>query len=309
MSLIYFHPFHIVDQRPWPLTGALAAFILTSGTVKWFHGWRRTLINIGLLILIITSIQWWRDVSREASFQGHHSYEVETNIRLGIILFITSEVLFFFSFFWAFFHARLAPSVEIGILWPPKNISAFNPFQIPLLNTIILLSSGVSVTWAHHRLIENNHSQCKKSLLITIILGFYFSVLQGYEYYEAPFSFADSVYGSTFFIATGFHGLHVIIGTTFLAVCYIRLIKYQFSKSHHFGFEAAAWYWHFVDVVWLFLFISIYWWGSYLFSIKSISHFQWEGLINKKDNHINSFNNFNYYYNFDSRYFFSFIVK
>lgn len=268
MSLIYFHPFHMVDQSPWPLTGALGALIITSGTVKWFQGGSNTLINLGLATLIITSIQWWRDVSREASLQGHHSSEVETNIRLGIILFITSEVLFFLSFFWAFFHSRLAPAIEIGILWPPKNISAFNPFQIPLLNTIILLSSGVSVTWAHHRIIENNHSQAKKGLLITVILGVYFTALQGYEYYEAPFTFADSVYGSTFFIATGFHGLHVIIGTTFLIVCLYRLIAFQFSHSHHFGFEAAAWYWHFVDVVWLFLFISIYWWGSYFFSIK-----------------------------------------
>jgi cytochrome c oxidase subunit 3 len=189
------------------------------------------------------------------------------------------------SFFWAFFHSRLAPSIEIGILWPPKNISAFNPFQIPLLNTIILLSSGISVTWAHHSLIENNHRQTKKRLLITIIIGIYFRMLQAYEYWEAPFSFADSVYGSTFFIATGFHGLHVIIGTTFLAVCLYRLSSFQFSFKHHFGFEAAAWYWHFVDVVWLFLFIRIYWWGSYFFSILSISHFQWEGLAFKRNNY------------------------
>jgi cytochrome c oxidase subunit 3 len=284
MSLIYFHPFHIVDQRPWPLTGAIGAFIITSGTVRWFQGKSNILIYAGIIVLLITSAQWWRDVSREASFQGHHPFEVETNIRLGIILFITSEVLFFVSFFWAFFHSSLAPAIEVGILWPPKNISAFNPFQIPLLNTIILLSSGVSVTWAHHRLIENNHSQTKQGLIITVVLGLYFTALQAYEYYEAPFSFADSVYGSTFFIATGFHGLHVIIGTSFLAVCTIRLLKYHFSSNHHFGFEAAAWYWHFVDVVWLFLFVSIYWWGSCFFIIISIFHFQWKGLCYKKSN-------------------------
>lgn len=293
MSLIYFHPYHIVDQRPWPLTGAVGALIITSGTVKWFQRGRNILINIGLSLLIITSIQWWRDVAREATLQGHHSTEVESNIRIGIVLFIASEALFFVSFFWAFFHSRLAPSIEIGILWPPKNIATFNPFQIPLLNTIILLSSGVSVTWAHHSIMENNHSQAKKRLFITIILGAYFRFLQGYEYLEATFSFADSVYGSTFFIATGFHGLHVIIGTTFLVVCLYRLISYQFSLKHHFGLEAATWYWHFVDVVWLFLFISIYWWGSCLFSIKSISHFQWEGLVFKKDNHNFANNNFN----------------
>lgn len=285
MSLIYFHPFHIVDQRPWPLTGAVGAFIITSGTVSWFQGKSTILIYAGIFTLIVTSAQWWRDVSREASYQGHHPFEVENNMRLGIILFITSEVLFFVSFFWAFFHSRLAPAIEVGILWPPKNISAFNPFQIPLLNTIILLSSGVSVTWAHHRLIENNHSQTKQGLIITVILGVYFRILQAYEYLEAPFSFADSVYGSTFYIATGFHGLHVIIGTTFLGVCLIRLTKNHFSSSHHFGFEAAAWYWHFVDVVWLFLFVTIYWWGSCFFIIKSIFHFQWKGLPDKKSNH------------------------
>jgi cytochrome c oxidase subunit 3 len=252
----------MVDQRPWPLTRAIGAFIITSGIVSWFQGKGTLLIYLGITVLIITAIQWWRDVSREASFQGHHAFEVETNIRLGIILFITSEVLFFASFFWAFFHSSLAPAIEVGMLWPPKNISPFNPFQIPLLNTIILLSSGVSVTWAHHRLIENNHTQTKQALLITVILGVYFSILQGYEYIEAPFSFPDSVYGSTFFIATGFHGLHVIIGSSFLLVCLIRLINFHFSAKHHFGFEAAAWYWHFVDVVWLFLFVSIYWWGS-----------------------------------------------
>lgn len=278
MSLIYFHPYHIVDQSPWPLRRAFGALIITSGIVRWFKGNSSLLMFIGVSVVVVTSIQWWRDVRREAALQGHHSLEVETNIRIGMVLFIASEVLFFVSFFWAFFHSSLAPCIEIGILWPPKNIRAFNPFQIPLLNTIILLSSGVSVTWAHHRLMENNHSQAKKGLIITVLLGLYFSFLQGYEYLEASFSFADSVYGSTFFLATGFHGLHVIIGTTFLLVCLVRLSRCQFSQTHHFGFEAAAWYWHFVDVVWLFLYITIYWWGSYFYSIKSISHFQWEGL-------------------------------
>ena len=278
MSLIYFHPYHIVDQRPWPLITALNALLLTSGAVRWFKGNNEILLLFGLTLTSISSFQWWRDISREAALQGHHPIEVENNIRAGIILFIISEILFFVSFFWAFFHSSLAPSIEIGILWPPKNIQAFNPFQIPLLNTIILLSSGVSVTWAHHSLIENNHSQAKKGLFITIILGVYFTALQAYEYLEASFSFSDSVYGSTFFLATGFHGLHVIVGTSFLTICFIRLYKFQFSQKHHFGFEAAAWYWHFVDVVWLFLYITIYWWGSYLFSIKSIFHFQWKSL-------------------------------
>lgn len=173
----------------------------------------------------------------------------------------------FFSFFWAFFHRRLSPSPELGRIWPPVGIQPFNPFNIPLLNTAILLASGATVTWAHHRLIHSEHSEAIFRLLVTISLGVYFTALQAFEYIEASFSIADSVYGSTFFVATGFHGLHVLIGTTFLLVCFFRLAKAHFSPDHHFGFEAAAWYWHFVDVVWLFLYISIYWWGGYLNSI------------------------------------------
>jgi len=205
--------------------------------------------------------QWWRDVSREGTFQGLHTINVTFGLRWGIILFIVSEIFFFVRFFWAFFHRRLSPTIELGSMWPPIGILIFNPFQVPLLNTAILLRSGVTVTWAHHGLIENNHSQTSQGLFFTILLGIYFSFLQGYEYLEASFCIADAVYGSTFFIATGFHGLHVLIGTTFLLVCLIRHIKFHFSNHHHFGFEAAAWYWHFVDVVWLFLYISIYWWG------------------------------------------------
>jgi cytochrome c oxidase subunit 3 len=261
------HSFHLVDQRPWPLTAALGAIILTSGIVKWFHFFDITLILIGLTLLLITTYQWWRDISREGTYQGLHSNIVSKGLRWGIILFITSEVLFFFSFFWAFFHSSLSPTREIGLLWPPIGVSPFNALQVPLLNTIILLSSGVTVTWAHHSLIENNHSQTFQGLLLTIILGIYFTILQGLEYWEASFSISDSVYGATFFVATGFHGLHVLIGTTFLVVCLLRHNKCQFSSSHHFGFEAAAWYWHFVDVVWLFLYIRIYWWGRYFFNI------------------------------------------
>jgi len=230
--------------------------------VKWFNHFEINLFFVGITILCITSYQWWRDVSRESTYQGLHTTKVTTGIKLGIILFIVSEVFFFLSFFWAFFHSSLSPSIEIGIQWPPIGIKPFNPIQIPLLNTIILLSSGVTVTWSHHRIIEKNLSEAKNSLAITIILGVYFTSLQALEYWEATFSISDSVYGSTFFMATGFHGLHVLMGTSFLAVCLGRIINNHFSRYHHFGFEAAAWYWHFVDVVWLFLYINIYWWGS-----------------------------------------------
>nr|AMW68102.1 cytochrome c oxidase subunit III [Xanthostigma gobicola] len=262
MAMTQNHPFHLVNYSPWPLTGALGAMITVSGMIKWFHFYDTQLFFLGKLILILTSIQWWRDITRESTYQGNHTLIVTTGLRYGMILFIISEIFFFVSFFWAFFHSSLSPAMEIGALWPPKGIHPFNPLQIPLLNTIILLSSGMTITWTHHSILENNLSQAMKSLFLTIILGIYFSFLQGYEYLEASFTISDAVYGSTFFMATGFHGIHVIIGTTFLFVCFLRILMNHFSKNHHFGFEAAAWYWHFVDIVWLFLYISIYWWGS-----------------------------------------------
>jgi len=272
------HPFHLVDYSPWPLTGAIGAFCTTSGIIKWFHFYEIDLFILGNTITLLTIYQWWRDVSREGTYQGLHTFTVTIGLRWGIILFIVSEVFFFVSFFWAFFHSSLSPTIELGTLWPPINIAPFNPFQVPLLNTIILLSSGVTVTWAHHRIMENNHSQTTQGLFFTVLLGVYFSILQGYEYMEASFTISDSTYGSTFFLATGFHGLHVLIGTTFLAICLSRHLNNHFSRRHHFGFEAAAWYWHFVDVVWLFLYISIYWWGNYLYNIKSICDFQSQSL-------------------------------
>nr|NP_976144.1 cytochrome c oxidase subunit III [Tricholepidion gertschi]AAO40214.1 cytochrome oxidase subunit 3 [Tricholepidion gertschi] len=256
------HPYHLVNQSPWPLTGALGAMTMLTGLIQWFHQYQTMLLMMGTLLTILTMIQWWRDITREGTFQGLHTYPVTLGLRWGMILFIVSEIMFFISFFWAFFHSSLSPSMEIGSYWPPLGISPFNPMQIPLLNTAILLASGITVTWAHHSLMENNYNQTAQGLSMTVILGLYFTVLQAFEYMEAPFTIADAIYGSTFFVATGFHGLHVIIGTTFLSVCLARHIKYHFSSNHHFGFEAAAWYWHFVDVVWLFLYISIYWWGS-----------------------------------------------
>lgn len=262
MSNYIQHPYHLVNESPWPLLSAIFALGLTSGMAKWFYTNNTRLFLISLLILILVSYQWWRDVSRERTFQGLHTRLVELGIRWGIVLFIISEVFFFLSFFWAFFHRSLSPNIEVGTLWPPAGIIVFNAFGVPLLNTIILLSSGVRVTWGHHSLINGNHRQAVLSLYITIFLGIYFTFLQAIEYYEASFSIADSIYGSTFFIATGFHGLHVIVGTLFLSVCMLRILKGRFRQNHHFGFEAAAWYWHFVDVVWLFLFVIVYWWGG-----------------------------------------------
>nr|AXS66595.1 cytochrome c oxidase subunit 3 [Curculionoidea sp. 24 KM-2017] len=256
------HPFHLVDISPWPILSSFGALTLMIGFIKWFHVFNPNLFILSTINLLLIMYQWWRDITRESTFQGHHTLKVSLGMRWGMILFITSEVFFFISFFWGFFHSSLSPTIELGMMWPPKGISVFNPLEIPLLNTLILLTSGFSVTWAHHSLMENNYSQAWQSLLITIILGIYFSFLQAYEYFEAPFSISDSIYGSSFFMATGFHGLHVIIGSTFLLISLLRLMNKHFSQIHHFGFEAAAWYWHFVDVVWLFLYISIYWWGS-----------------------------------------------
>lgn len=268
------HAYHIVNPSPWPLTGAISALLLTSGLVIWFHYNSITLLSLGLLANILTIYQWWRDIIREGTYQGHHTPIVQKGLRYGIILFIISEVFFFAGFFWAFYHSSLVPTHDLGGCWPPTGITPLNPLEVPLLNTSVLLASGVSITWAHHSLIEGNRNHINQALLITILLGLYFTILQASEYFETSFSISDGIYGSTFFIATGFHGLHVIIGSTFLIVCLLRQLKFHFTSKHHFGFEAAAWYWHFVDVVWLFLYVSIYWWGSYSLSINNTTDFQ-----------------------------------
>nr|UKG23821.1 cytochrome c oxidase subunit 3 [Asteroschema tubiferum] len=256
------HPYHIVDRSPWPLTAALGALITTTGLVSWFQNDNITTVLLGLTTLAITMTFWWRDITREATFMGMHTTNVTNGLKIGFILFIISEIMFFFSFFWAFFHSALSSTPELGMTWPPNGINPILPWGVPLLNTAILLSSGVSLTWCHHSLRETNSQETWNSLIITILLGLWFTSVQILEYWEANFSIADSIYGSTFFVATGFHGLHVIIGTTFLIICLLRLTNAHFSTNHHIGFEFAIWYWHFVDVVWIFLFICIYWWGG-----------------------------------------------
>lgn len=256
-----FHPFHLVERRPWPLTGSIGALILTSGLISIIHLKRFLLLKLRLLLVLLTIFQWWRDITREATLQGYHTSAVKLGIKWGIILFILREVLFFFRFFWAFFHISLSPDLELGITWPPVGISPFNPYHVPLLNTTILLASGATVTWAHHIIIEAKYSSAFNALLTTVVLGAYFSVLQTFEYVESPFNISDRVYGTTFFVSTGFHGLHVLIGSVFLSVNLVRIYIGQLSNNHHFRFEAAAWYWHFVDVVWLFLYTFVYWWA------------------------------------------------
>jgi len=260
------HPYHIISPSPWPLLRGALSITSLLGIILWSNNQGTILIFVRLLFLTTVSKIWWRDVSRESSWQGFHSKKVVAGLRIGILLFIASEVLFFFSFFWTFFHRRLAPNLEIGGVWPPMGTIPLNPFQVPLLNTLILLSSGITVTWSHHALLKNNNSRIKFRLLITILLGAYFTLLQGWEYWDASYAISDSIFGSRFFLATGFHGLHVLIGTIFLIVSYIRHSLNIFSKTHHLGFEIAIWYWHFVDVVWLFLYTFLYWWSFFAIS-------------------------------------------
>lgn len=241
---------------------SLVLFSLLSNTVLWIN-MKGSFSRVLFLMLLTVSIMflWWKDLNNERLI-GYHTHKLEVSLRVAMLLFILSEVFFFLSFFWAFYDSSLAPTVELGMVWPPKSVTPLSVYSVPLLNTIILLSSGITVTWAHHRLINNFFNKTVVSLFLTVALGVYFLFMQWLEYNEAMFSIADGVYGRTFFMATGFHGMHVMVGTTFLFYVFLSLISGSLLFNHHFSFEAAAWYWHFVDVVWLILFISVYWWGS-----------------------------------------------
>jgi cytochrome c oxidase subunit 3 len=258
------HTFHLVDRSPWPLLMSFSVMSVLLSVVFYMHKQVNGLlfVFVSLIVSIFIAILWWRDVIREGTFEGHHTLKVQRGLKFGMLLFILSEVMFFFGFFWAFFHSSLIPVIEIGAIWPPVGIEPFNPWEVPLLNTIILLLSGATVTWVHYAILTGRRVDAILGFESTLGLAVCFTLLQGFEYVQSSFSISDGIYGSTFFMATGFHGFHVIIGTIFLFVCLLRSFEYQFTEEHHFGFEAAAWYWHFVDVVWLFLFVTIYWWGS-----------------------------------------------
>ncbi|ONF96822.1 cytochrome c oxidase subunit 3 [Sphingomonas jeddahensis] len=294
------HDYHILPPDPWPLISSFSALAMAAGGIMWMHGshvdkpngggW---LFLAGLAAVLFSMFSWWRNVIREGR-AGDHTPVVQLHFRYGMILFIASEVMFFVGWFWAYFDFALFPdaiafvdgAVErategaaLVAQWPPKGLEVINAFELPLLNTLILLLSGTTVTWAHHALIHNQRGGEKrglwgalgvgdrdgvlKGLWLTILLGLLFSGIQAYEYMHAPFPFKGNNYGASFFMATGFHGFHVIVGTIFLIVCLMRAYKGDFTPKGHFGFEAAAWYWHFVDVVWLFLFVSIYIWGGW----------------------------------------------
>ena len=281
------HDYHLVDPSPWPFMGSLGAFVLAIGAVVFMAGLSTTedswayfflaegspwLLILGFILIGVTMIGWWGDVIKE-SHQGDHTPVVDLGLRYGMILFIVSEVMFFAAWFWMFFEVALFHEVRAGASfygpaigadfsgwesWPPPGVETFDPFHLPLINTLVLLLSGTTVTWAHHALQHGDRRGATLGLLLTVVLGVCFTLLQIYEYTHAHFGFAGNLYGATFFMATGFHGAHVVIGTVFLAVCLLRLLAGHFTPEKHFGFEAAAWYWHFVDVVWLFLFAFVY---------------------------------------------------
>ncbi len=270
------HDYHLVNPSPWPFVGSLSAFVMAVGAVMAMKGMAigglkagTFIFGAGLIGVLFTMAGWWRDVIKE-SHGGDHTRVVQMHHRYGMIMFIASEVMFFVAWFWAYFDASLFSSEQInyarseitGGHWPPKGIEVFDPWHLPLFNTLILLLSGTTVTWAHHALLHDDRKGMKQALWLTVALGALFTCVQAYEYSHAAFGFKGNIYGATFFMATGFHGFHVLIGTIFLGICLMRTYAGDFTPTKHLGFEFAAWYWHFVDVVWLFLFVSIYLWGS-----------------------------------------------
>jgi len=258
------HPYHLVTPSPWPLITSIAALCCTTAGVMYMHRYFYSgfFLIYGIILLILSLSFWWRDIIREATFEGMHTDIVQHLLRIGFLLFILSEVMFFVSFFWAFFHSSLAPAIQIGAIWPPHGIAAFSPWGVPLLNTYLLLYSGITITIAHYALLAGDFDSTSTGVFFTVLLGLIFTFIQFYEYYTASFTIADGIYGSVFYLATGFHGFHVLIGTIFLIICFIRFWLGHFTKQHHVGFICAIWYWHFVDVVWIFLFLTIYWWGG-----------------------------------------------
>lgn len=250
------HPFHLVPPSPWPFIGAVGGLLLALGLVLWMHDEGAYVLCLGGLLVLLTMGGWWRDVIKESKEKKDYTPPVQFGLRVGMVLFILSEIMFFAAFFASFFY------VSLSEVWPPKGIQPLDPFDYPYLNTLLLLLSGTSITWAHHALLQKQRKALLRGTLMTIGIGLLFTCIQAYEYFHATFGFKQGIYPSIFYMTTGFHGIHVIIGTVFLGICWVRAYLNQFTPSRHIGFEAAAWYWHFVDVVWLFVFVSIYWWGA-----------------------------------------------
>nr|ACY09430.1 cytochrome c oxidase subunit III [Phanerotoma flava] len=259
MMMKFFHVFHLVSLSPWPLLCSFSIMNLMLSLLLLLNKVNDMILYFSILILLMNLFQWWRDVIRESTFQGTHSLKVVMGLKMSMLMFILSEVMFFLSFFWSYFHMFLSPSIEIGMMWPPMMILKFNPLAVPMLNTLILLCSGMYITLCHFMLMLNNNFYSIIFLFITVILGLLFVFLQYDEYKMSFFSIKDSVCGSLFYVLTGFHGMHVIVGTLFLIIMFVRFLLKHFSCYHFIGFEFSSWYWHFVDVVWLFLYLIIYW--------------------------------------------------
>lgn len=262
-TLLQNHPYHLVNPSPWPLFTSFCLWNLTTSFVMYIHGFEymNFVFLVAIINLVWSMILWFRDIVSEATFLGNHTHAVQLGINMGVGLFIVSEVFFFLAIFWAFFHSSLSPNIELGAQWPPIGIQAINPFELPLLNTVLLLSSGVTVTLAHHSLIAGDRKKALIGLILTVNLAILFTILQYVEYSVSSFTISDGVFGSCFYFGTGFHGFHVIIGTVFLLVGLLRLFVYHLTDHHHLGLETGILYWHFVDIVWLFLYLSIYYWG------------------------------------------------
>jgi cytochrome c oxidase subunit 3 len=258
------HSFHLVDPSPWPIIASLGVFMLTAGSVLYMQKFigGGLLVITGLALILFVMFTWWRDIIREATFEEQHTFAVQRGLRLGMVLFIVSEIMFFFAFFWAFFHSSLSPTFNIGGVWPPLSIVPIKTLGVPLTNTFFLLTSGATVTWAHHAVVARAKKHSLVALILTLVLALQFTGLQVFEYYDAPFAISDGIFGSCFYLTTGFHGFHVFVGTISLFVSFVRFVINHYTDTHHFGFESGIWYWHFVDVVWLFLFVTVYWWGG-----------------------------------------------
>lgn len=258
-----FFPFHLVQPSPWPILVSFALFNLVMSTVNYFHGTSNggkfNLLNFIVLIGFMSF--WFRDVTIEKTFRGDHTTQVKRGLAIGFILFVISEIFAFLSVFWAYFHSSLSPAIDLGGFWPPQGIESIDAFAIPLFNTALLLSSGAFITFGHHSLLKGIRKSTLIGIIITVALALFFTSIQAYEYFQTSFSFSDSVFGSSFFATTGLHGFHVIVGTIFIGVNLFRVIQYQLTRTHHQGFESSIAYWHFVDVVWLVLFIAVYYWG------------------------------------------------
>lgn len=257
------HPFHLVSPSPWPICTSFSLLSLTLSAVLFMHCFQYAiyLIILSIVGLIKTMGLWWRDVIIEATYMGNHTLAVQRGLVTGVALFIVSEAMFFLAIFWAYFHCALSPVPELGTHWPPLGIETVNPYELPFLNTIILISSGLTITYGHHSFIKGNRNGTLIGIVATIILAVVFTFLQGLEYSVSSFTISDGIFGSTFYFSTGFHGIHVLVGTAFIFVGLWRVLFYHSTDHHHLGLESGILYWHFVDVVWIFLFFSIYFWG------------------------------------------------